>query len=505
MVQDDWNQGFITGFVAGLSTSHGGTEPEEYVQPADWIDITTCAAGNINLLVADIGLATYAFKCTTSGAAQYHVDWGDGNSDDVNSNSNAQHTYTVGTGQACSRGYTTFKIVISPVSGNLATFAVTNHSLSTNNQTLGILACVCGATALTHLNFAFYKSTVQCSFLEWFKTSGTLSSCSGATNMFQSCTALQSVDVSGLVAVTDASVMFAWCYSLRSVDISNMTEIDTTISMFNYCYDLRSIDISTLTALEIASSMFSQCYSLRSVNIGTIAAVTNASAMFKDCYVLENIDVSSLVAITNASYMFQNCYNLQEVTIGDMPSATNSSYMFASCHSLNTIDVTDMSAVTNASGMFQYCYSLVSADVDSMAVVANASSMFTYCYALTTLVSTNFASSAASLNGTTMFDGCEQLTSIDLSNAKVTKLDAKGTSGKLDKLATILFHASSTFSGSSPQFDLRYNTLTNTQLDTIFTALPTVTSKTINITGCTGEATCTKSIATAKGWTVTPP
>jgi hypothetical protein len=102
-----------------------------------------------------------------------------------------------------------------------------------------------------------------------------------------------------------------------------------------------------------------------------------------------------------------------------------------------------------------------------------------------------------------MFTNCEQLTTINLSNAKLTSIAAKGQSGKLGKLATLTFNASSPFSSYAPQVDIQYNTLTNIQLNTIFTALPTVTGKTINITGCTGAATCDKTIATNKGWTVT--
>ena len=41
-----------------------------------------------------------------------------------------------------------------------------------------------------------------------------------------------------------------------------------------------------------------------------------------------------------------------------------------------------------------------------------------------------------------------------------------------------------------------------TWLNAMFTALPTVTSKTIDVRYCDGYATCTKTIATAKGWTV---
>ena len=40
-------------------------------------------------------------------------------------------------------------------------------------------------------------------------------------------------------------------------------------------------------------------------------------------------------------------------------------------------------------------------------------------------------------------------------------------------------------------------------LNEMFSILPTVTGKTVTITGNYGASTCDTSIATAKGWTVT--
>jgi hypothetical protein len=59
------------------------------------------------------------------------------------------------------------------------------------------------------------------------------------------------------------------------------------------------------------------------------------------------------------------------------------------------------------------------------------------------------------------------------------------------------------YTASSPHINLFMCNLNAAALNQVFTDLPTVTSKTINITGCTGSAGCTRSIATAKGWTVT--
>ena len=352
----------IDGYAALVDTITTGGGSSSYTPPADWIDIDTITDGNINLLVSDGGLATYAFICSTS-TGTYHVDWGDGTSADFASAATAEHTYTKGQGQACSRGYTTFKVVISPNAGSLTAFAVTSHSLATQGQCHNILSCVIAATHLTTLANAFCKATaptVKCYALERVNLVGTFTVLTDATSMFQSCNSLQSVDVSGMVAVTTASSMFNSCLSLQSVDVSGM------------------------------------------------------------------------VAVTNAS------------------------------------------------------------------------SMFSSCYSLTAIMATNFARDATSVSFSDAFTNCEQLTEINFSAAKMTVLTAKGASGKLNKLATVTMHASSLLNGTNPTMDLQYNTLSAAQLDAIYTNLPTVTGKTINVTGCTGQATSTKSIATAKGWTVTP-
>ena len=427
-----------------------------YTPPSDWINIDDCADGNINLLVADTTLATYAFICSTS-SGQYNVDWGDGINENFDSGATAQHTYTVGAGQICSRGYTTFKIIISPISGDLTSFKVASHSLATQDQEHHILSCMIGSTTLTSLVNAFYQITtapiVACKALENFK-SVVLPVMTDATSMFNGCYSLQSIDVSGMIAVTNATSMFSTCSTLQSIDISGMTALTNATNMFNTCRALQSIDVSV--------------------------TVTNATSMFIACFTLQSIDISGMTALTNTTTMFSSCFTLQ------------------------SIDVSGMIAVTNATSMFNGCRALQSIDVSGMIAVTNATSMFYGCYSLQSVIASNFAGNASSVLGTTMFAGCEQLTSINFPLAKFTKFGASGISGRLNKLGTFIFNSTSTFSDSTaPQLDISYTTLTDAQLDTIFTSLPTVTSKTANITGSTGAGTCTRTIATGKGWTIT--
>jgi hypothetical protein len=328
--------------------------------PTDWPSLNDCALGNIEMIVNDQTMATYAFVCTTSAAANYQINWGDGNTIQYASGATAQHTYTVGSGTPCSLGYTTFKITISPVSGNLTAFAVAPHSLAVNIQYHAILSAYIRATSLTSLASAFYCAT-------------------GAR---------------------------VYCYQLESCIVSDVLPSCTT-----------------------ATNMFYTCYSLQSVNVSGMTAVTNATNMFNGCNSLQSVNVSGMTAVTTATNMFYTCRSLSTVTM------------------------------------------------------------------------TSFASAAASLLADTMFSGCEQMINILLPTAKVTKLGMAGATGLLDKLATISFNAASTFSGTSPQLDVSYCTLTAAQLNTIFGQLPNNLAKTVNITGCTGETLVTLSGTTVLGST----
>jgi hypothetical protein len=61
------------------------------------------------------------------------------------------------------------------------------------------------------------------------------------------------------------------------------------------------------------------------------------------------------------------------------------------------------------------------------------------------------------------------------------------------------------YGGASPQINISYTNLNQAALVQVFNDLPTVTAKTINITGALGAAALTapeRAIATGKGWTI---
>jgi hypothetical protein len=100
--------------------------------------------------------------------------------------------------------------------------------------------------------------------------------------------------------------------------------------------------------------------------------------------------------------------------------------------------------------------------------------MFQYCTSLTSIPLFNTAAISSIANISNIFNGC-----INLSQ------------GRTDGLRFTISYANCNLSAAA--------------LNDIFTGLGTASgAQTITITGNPGEATCNKTIATAKGWTVVP-
>jgi hypothetical protein len=134
-------------------------------------------------------------------------------------------------------------------------------------------------------------------------------------------------------------------------------------------------------------------------------------------------------------------------------------------------------------------------------------SAFAQCSNLTTINNLNKLGSltATPLVGATLITNSNKLTSLSFS-CPFSALAVNGASttnfNKLNSLR-LLNTGAGQWTGTSPQINVSNCDLGIAALNQLFTDLTTVTTKTINITGCSGAAGCTRSIATAKGWTVT--
>ena len=249
---------------------------------------------------------------------------------------------------------------------------------------------------------------------------------------FQNKTSLLTLDYLNFTnAITNASNMFNGCTALTSVNALNwdVSKVTNMNNMFNSCSALTTLDLSHFKVDSVTnmSMMFYGCSSLTSLNISNwnTSAVTNMSSMFHSCSKLTTLDLSH--------------FNVKNVT--------NMYSMFNSCSSLTSLNTSNWntSEVTNMYVMFQNCNKLVSLDLSHFNVenVTNIGGMFISCSSLTSLDLSNWNTSQVT-NMFNMFYGCNKLVSLDLSNFDTSKVTTWGSLSGTNKLTDIgLVYASS--------------------------------------------------------------
>ena len=237
------------------------------------------------------------------------------------------------------------------------------------------------------------------------------------SSMFENCSSLTSLDVSGWVtsSVTNMSYMFNYCISLTSLDVSNW-------------------DTSSVTNMQ---SLFSSCSSLTSLDVSNwdTKNVTNMGNIFMGCTNLGQVDVSGWQTgeAIKMGYIWYGCSNL--TSVGDLSGwdtskCTDLTYMFYACSKLALITGTgnwDTSNVTAMHGVFRACSSLTSVDVSGWKTpkVTTMRYLFDGCK-LSSLDLANWDTSSVTDMGQ-MFQNCTFLTSLKLGEGFGKMKDAVGT------------------------------------------------------------------------------
>lgn len=247
-------------------------------------------------------------------------------------------------------------------------------------------------------------------------------------------------------------------HSSASAQVQSSGWLDITCS----CRAASTSGFSSTGAVS-RSTMLEQCTILNG------GSRTSCASMFTACCALQSIPLFNTASVTNMSYMFNLCYSLKIVPLFNTAAVTNMKNMFYSCYALELVPLFNTSSVTDMSNMFYACYSLQLPPMFDMSAVINISYMFYYCYTLKVIPAFNLAAVTSTFNA---FYNC-----LTLSRAL--------------------------FTGLGVNFSLLNCNLSGAALDEIYTNLPTVTGKTITVTGNYGAASDTPSIATSKGWTVT--
>ena len=213
-------------------------------------------------------------------------------------------------------------------------------------------------------------------------------------------------------------------------------------------------------------------------------------SMFRDMAMLREVDLRGAQPISLANW-FNGCELLEEITGLDTSQVTLFSFAFYNCKALRDFSWISFAQATDMSSAFVNCYELKTITINTP-TITSLSATFNGCISLrrAEVIAPNAASAA------NCFISCLLLTDVTLH----TKANAARTSTytKANMLSWI-----NDLSGSSVVMSVASCNLNAAALNRIFTDLGTVTSATITITGTPGAATCNRSIATSKGWTVT--
>ena len=213
-------------------------------------------------------------------------------------------------------------------------------------------------------------------------------------------------------------------------------------------------------------SMFRDMAMLREVDLGG-AQPTSLTHWFNGCELLEKITGLDTSLVTSFNLAFNNCNSLRDFSWISFAQATDMSSAFVDCFELKTITI-NAPTITSLSATFNGCLSLRRAEVIAPA-----------------------ATSAASC-----FIACPLLTDVTLhTTATAARTNTYSKSNMVSWINDL--------SGSTAVLSVASCNLNAAALNRLFTDLGTVTSGTIAIASTPGAATCNRSLATAKGWTVT--
>lgn len=186
-------------------------------------------------------------------------------------------------------------------------------------------------------------------------------------------------------------------------------------------------------------------------------------------------------------------HSLLEIFSSIKNNISDFSNLLSSCTALKSIPIVYTSAGTNFSSMFNQCYALPLIPLIDTSLGTNFTSMFAQCLGLRVLPSLNTSSG---LTFTSMFLAARSLVAVPALN-----MNSATTIGAFISGAYSASDVNTTNIGVS--INISGLKLTAARLNEVFGNLKTTTGQTITITSCPGAATCDRTIATAKGWTVT--
>ena len=301
-----------------------------YSRPADWLALPAVVAGEHTVVglyaVYDTDSNFIAFSCR--GA--YHVDWGDGNEEDVADNVTAEHVYDyadLGAGTLSTRGYRQAIVVITMQGAEVFTvadFTQTHSQAGLNDYSTAWLDVRMAGADVTSVKFG--GGDRESRMLEQFEYVGG-NSIASMDSMFRDCVSLQSVPLFDTSSATSMTYMFYGCHTLQSVPLFDTSIVTDMSDMFRACYSIQIIPLFDTSSATLTHDMFSYCYSLQTVPLFDTSSVTTNYYMFRYCYALQTLPALDFSSATNMAGIVERCYSLQAAPF----AGTRTSVSYASC------------------------------------------------------------------------------------------------------------------------------------------------------------------------------
>ena len=524
--------------IGSITTGSTGSETaDEWVRPTEWLALPDNVDGvqKVSILnaVFDTDSEFVAFTINlSSGIANYIVDWGDGTTDIILQNKQAEHKYdynniNLNSDTVTNYGYKQCVITITPQTSNITGIVLNSYHSSIGNSTIydlttGFLDIRINALSCTAVLLGLAGSYVRHTMLEQCligELAVTL-----LNNLFYDCYVLQSVSIKDTSNVTNFSSMHYNNYALQKMPVYTFRSEGVNVdNMFNSCYALReTYPIGITPSINGAmTNMFGNCKSMKYIDL-TINSNINygLSQTFFSCLSLENIKLTQTGTgkINDLSYAFTST-RLKESPIMDTSLCISFISAFQSCDRLTKLHEYDYSSAVNLYGMLNGCYSLKS--VPNFNITSRCINLNYLCYNCWSLEKApTFSDSSRVTDTASMLQYCKSITTIPSYIFGNITGDFTYTFSNMDSLKVMpnitvgsVYTANSNilinnYSLKRMLMPLRFTfsvanaKMSATALNEMYSILPIVTGQTVTVTGNYGTKSDDPTIATAKGWTV---
>lgn len=283
--------------------------------PSDWPALPNVAGDNVTGLYAvwnDDGNFA-ALTMTTSGGANYRVDWGDGTVDNVASAATVYHTYSyasAGLVGPVSGGFKIALVTVTPVSGSftVANLQVKHNQAGLNTYSTGWLDLRMYVPSSANISISASAPVVLFQMLR----RAVVNCIDGSLDtLFYNCSALNIIDVTTTPAVTCTNFALG-CSGLESVSLSFPGGVTNASGMFYQCFGLLYVPLFPTSACT-NFSLFATNSGLREVPAYDLSAVTTISTPFSGCASLSRFLATGLTR----GISFSGC-NLSTAAINEM-------------------------------------------------------------------------------------------------------------------------------------------------------------------------------------------